>query len=78
MPDADAKRALLREIETVRRRMDAERRRHNEAMNPLHEEMKPLMDQLAALEVGPRELAKALGMNPRRAKRLPSKRGRGG
>ncbi len=78
MPEDDDRREqLLRDIQVVDKRMKAERRRHEEAMEPLREEMKPLLKQLSAFDVGPRELAKALGLNPRRAKRLPLRRSDG-
>jgi ParB-like chromosome segregation protein Spo0J len=74
MPDEEAKQRLLKDVETVWKHIKAENRRHREALKPLTEELDPLTKRLAEFDVSPRELARAMGLNPKRAKRLASRR----
>jgi hypothetical protein len=77
MTDEDRKKQLLADLRAANKRMSAERRRHEQAMMPLVEELDRLHKQLGVLDVSPREIARALGMAPRLAKRQPMRRSNG-
>ena len=69
--DSDEQQQVVREINGVRDRIDAQHRRRHEATTPLQLELRDRLAELSGLGAGARDVAKALGLNPKLAKRLP-------